>query len=148
MHRRFVSIIPLLVAAAAFVLTQPAFGAQQEHNHAAAAGSEHACACCGNSGDHAMNHAADGGCCSNMAADTAPKSEAGGCCAEKAADASAATPMHHDAQGCCGSMAMGKGEAGATATGDALINGDMQALTFPVENTAEIGPDDEAPPLE
>ena len=148
MQRRLIATIPLFVAAAVFVLTAPAFGAQQEHNHAAAAGSEHACACCGNSGADAMNHAAGGGCCSKMAADHTAKSEDGGCCAEKTAKASAATDINHEAQGCCGSMVMGKDEAAAPSKGDASIKSDTQALPSAVENTAGNERDDEAPPLE
>lgn len=123
MYRRPVSTIPLLVGAVVFVLSSSAFGAQQEHNHSAPAESEHACACCGNSGADAMNHAKEGGCCPNMAAmntskseDNTAKSEDGGCCADKAAHAGPAMQMKHEGHGCCGSMARDKSDASATPT--------------------------------
>jgi len=120
MHRRLVSTIPLFVAAAVFVLTPPVFGAPQEHNHSASAGTDHACACCGNSGAGAMNHAA--------------------------AEAPPAAQMDHGAKGCCDSMAMEKGEAAAKAADDASVKSDTQA--FPIENGSGSERDDEAPPLE
>ena len=153
MQRRLIFTIPLLVVAAVFLLNAPAFGAPQQHDHAASTGSEHACACCGNSGADATNHAAGGGCCSNMAArhtakseGNTSKSENGGCCAGKTAEAPPAAQMNHHGQGCCGSMAMAKDEAGAKATGDASVRSDAQA--FPVENSAANERDDEEPPLE
>ena len=116
MRRTLVSTIPLFVAAAVFALASPVISAQQEHNHSAAAGGGHACACCGNSGTGAMDHAADQ---STTGAD--PKAMSG--------------------SGCCGSMAMGKGEGSAMAMpmgDDPSMMADMHVLHFLLENRADI----------
>ncbi len=138
MHRRPVSTIPVLVAAAMFVLTSSAFGAPQDHNHSAPAGSDHACACCGNSGAHTMNHAAEGGCCSKMGAESTAASADGNCCAERTTEASSGAPTANKAKGCCGSMAMAKGDGSATPT-------DHASMPVPQERQEQDG---EEPPLE
>ena len=117
--RRFLFIeIPLLVAGVAFALAQPVLLAQQDHDHSAPAAAGMACACCGNSGGQAMNH--------EMAQDQAKPDM-------KAMD-------HGAGGGCCGNMAMGKGEGGVMpmAMGDPSMMPDMQVLHFLLENRANI----------
>ena len=133
MRRTLVSTIPLFVAAAVFALASPVISAQQEHNHSPAAAGDHACACCGNSGTGAMNHAAGNDCCGEVASGQAPAAAQGA-----AADPQA---MDHGAGGCCGSMAMGKGEGSAMTMpmgSDPSMMADMQVLHFLLGSRADI----------
>jgi len=135
MRRTLISGIPLFVAAAVFALASPVMGAQQEHNHSATAEGAHACACCGNSGTDAMDHAAGGGCCGS------------GSAAQSAAAAGQVTPatephaMNQGSGGCCGSMDTGKGEGSAMAMlmgDDPSMMADMHALHSLLDNRADI----------
>ncbi len=83
---------PLLIAAAALVLSAPAAWAQHEEHGGTAA---HACACCGNSSSAAMNHASEGGCCSHMkGASTGVATDASKDAAANVAPADAAAVDH------------------------------------------------------
>jgi hypothetical protein len=73
-----------------------------------------------------------------MAADSKPMADGAGCCAAKTADAAPAAQMNHGAQGCCGSMAMGKGEGGAMPMGDASMMSDMEVFHYLLANRADI----------
>ena len=71
--------IPLTVVCTVLVLGSRSAAAQQTHEHQTAGTADQSCACCGNSGTTAMNHADGGGCCSTMGnhAAATPPAQAG-----------------------------------------------------------------------
>lgn len=135
MHRFFFSTLPLFVAASALVLTGPGLRAQQEHEHSAGSAAGHSCACCGNSGAGAMNHAAGGGCCGAGAAGTAATQadeHAAHQAGQPAAKAGAAMPMEHGAGGgCCANMT-----SQATAGAPAMQHGDAGCPMMKMDHTS------------
>ena len=118
MRRLFFSTLPVVVVGVVFMLASPVARAQQ-HDHPADAATAHDCACCGNSGSTAMNHA-DGtamhhdaatGCCAGMAASATATDHAAMNHDPAAQDMPA---MKHADGGCCG-MAMKMDHAAAKA---------------------------------
>jgi hypothetical protein len=159
MRRILISVVPLFVAGTVLVLASPVLRAQQAHDHSSTAAAGQACACCGNSGSQAMNHAAGGGCCDHMAAGQAEAPPTGHSAMKHEPAQSPAKPdakaMDHSAGGgCCGNMAMGQGAGGGCGGNMAMGKGedstmpmagadpsqmaDMQVFHFLLENRAEI----------
>ena len=70
----------------------------QQHDHAADAATPHSCACCGNSGSTAMNHAGTAMNHSDSGGTVMNHEPGTGCCTDMAASATAAdhAAMNHD----------------------------------------------------
>ncbi len=120
MRRTFFSAVPLFIAAALLVLAPAILRAQQDHDSSSTVTAGQACACCGNSGSEAMNHA-------GMDHGTTATANA--------------KPMNHGSEsGCCGHMAMSKGDGSTMpmAVDDPSMISDMQVFHYLLDHRADI----------